>query len=136
VVDVEVYGEVFEPQDVLDPLYFQLHIFLRNRHVQDLKRCPSCGHYFLGVSKRLQFYCSDACRGKQTPADAKRKAVQEWRARETEKDLKEVRAAMQQVRDRGARDFVFEEVWAQYQEPQEPGKRPNDSLAAIASVGS
>jgi hypothetical protein len=126
-VDVEVYGEVFEPQDPLDPLYYQLHLYLRSRHVQDLRRCPTCGHYFWAVTARTQVYCRDACRGQQTPAEAKREAGRKWRAKETEQDLEEVRAAVQQVRDRGARELVFEEVWAQFREPpgpEEADKRP------------
>jgi hypothetical protein len=125
--DIEVYGEVFEPQDPLDPLYYQLHLYLRSRHVQDLRRCPTCGHYFWALTVRTTVYCCDTCRGQQTPAEAKRRAVQKWRAGETEKDLEEVRAAVRQVRDRGARELVFEEVWAQFREPpgrEEADKRP------------
>lgn len=118
VVDVEVYGEVFEPQDVLDPLYDQLHLYLRNRDVQDLKRCRSCGRYFLALTACEPLYC-DSCRR----AEANRKAVQKWRAGETEQDLEEVRAAVQQVRDCGADELIFEELWVQYQEPQEPGNK-------------
>jgi hypothetical protein len=126
-VDIEAYGLIFKPIDPLDPLYYQLHRFLLTRHVQDLGRCPTCGRYFFALTARLKTYCSDPCRGEQTPAEAKRKAVRKWRAGETEQDLEEVRAAVRQVRARGARDFVFEEVWGQFREPPGPGetdKRP------------
>ena len=115
-VDIEVYGEVFEPHDPLDPLYYQLHMFLLSRHVQNLRRCPACGRYFYALIAGLKRYCRDSCRGKQTPAEANRKAVRKWRAVETEKDLAEVRAAVRKVREAGARELVYEEVWEQFKE--------------------
>jgi hypothetical protein len=136
VVDVEVYGQVFEPQDPVDPLYYQLHRFLLSRHVQDLKRCPTCGHYFFDLTTRTKVYCRDACRGKQTPAEAKRKPVRKWRAGETEKDLAEVRAAVQQVRDRGAATSCSKRSGRSSESPRSLGNKTNNASAIVASSGS
>ena len=60
--DVEWYQEIFEPRDPLDPLYYQVRLFLRNRSPQELRKCRSCGHYFLAVTPvRRPNYCQDPC---------------------------------------------------------------------------
>jgi hypothetical protein len=125
-LDIEAYGEVFAPQDPLDPLYYQLHRFLRKRPVQDLHRCPICGRFFLARTARAQTYCRDRCRMRAHPrsAEANRERVRKHRAGEREKDRAAVHAAVQRVREAGAHEVAFAEAWATFQEMGRRSIRP------------
>jgi hypothetical protein len=105
------YGEILEPQDPLDPLYYQLRQFYHRGTIALIQKCPRCHAFFLPLDDRRQTYCQARCRQHGQPNARARNVLyqRKFRAKSIPDDLDRVANAKQRLRALGEREL--QEEW-------------------------